>query len=87
MAGTRGRAALNKNRLNTIFDYAIKWCVCAIIFAAPFSKSISEIAIVIAITAWASKKIINRDCNITCGCQPVADGCQRMYNWIGIILI
>ncbi len=46
---------------NLTVDYIIKWCICAIVFAAPFSKSISEIAIVIAITAWAAKKITDRD--------------------------
>lgn len=67
MVGARGRAALNKNRFDTILDYIIKWCICAIIFAAPFSKSISEISIVIAITAWVSKKIINRDFRLEAG--------------------
>jgi len=39
----------------------IKWCVYAIIFAAPFSKSISEASIAIAITFWLVNKALNRN--------------------------
>lgn len=39
----------------------MRWCIYAVIFAAPFSKSISEAAIALAIILWLSKKIINRD--------------------------
>lgn len=44
-----------------MIDETIKWCLYAIVFAAPFSKSISEIGITVAIIAWAVQKILNRD--------------------------
>ena len=53
-----------KERFMTLSDYLIKWCICAIVFAAPFSKSISEIAITIAIALWAVRKVIDRDFRI-----------------------
>jgi O-antigen ligase len=56
--------ALDKNMFNKISDYAIKWCVLAIVFAAPFSKSISEISISIAIALWAGRKAINKDVHL-----------------------
>ncbi|MFH1190125.1 MAG: O-antigen ligase family protein [Candidatus Omnitrophota bacterium] len=63
-AGIGGREILiNRERLNTIFDETIKWCLYAIVFAAPFSKSIAEIGITLAIVAWAARKILNRDLN------------------------
>jgi len=46
-----------------IFNGTIKWCLYAIVFAAPFSKSISEIGITLAIAAWAAQKVMNRDLN------------------------
>ncbi|MBN2453524.1 MAG: O-antigen ligase family protein [Candidatus Omnitrophica bacterium] len=52
---------MNKERLNRVIDETIKWCLYAIVFAAPFSKSISEIGITVAIIAWAVQKILNRD--------------------------
>ena len=52
---------MNKERLNKIFNEAIRWSLYAIVFAAPFSKSISEIGITIAIVAWALQKLVNRD--------------------------
>jgi O-antigen ligase len=47
------------NRFNIISAEAIKWCIYAIVFAAPFSKSISEAAIILAIVFWLVEKIIN----------------------------
>lgn len=52
---------MNRERFNLIADAVIKWCIYAIVFAAPFSKSISEIAIILAIVLWASRKIANKD--------------------------
>lgn len=57
----RGRGALNKERINIIFNETIKWSLYAIVFAAPFSKSISEIGITLAIVVWLAQKLINRD--------------------------
>lgn len=37
------------------------YCVYAIVFAAPFSKSIAEISIGLAIALWLVKKILNKD--------------------------
>ncbi|MBU0605237.1 MAG: O-antigen ligase family protein [Candidatus Omnitrophica bacterium] len=54
---------MNKERLNIIFDETIKWCLYAIVFAAPFSKSISEIGITLAIAVWIAQKLLNRDLN------------------------
>ncbi|MDD5423112.1 MAG: O-antigen ligase family protein [Candidatus Omnitrophica bacterium] len=51
-------------RFNNIFDITIKWCLIAIVFSSPFSKSISEMAIALAIFAWALKKIRNSDFRI-----------------------
>jgi len=57
-----GRGAkLLKQKFHRVADYVIKWCVCAVIFAAPFSKSISEIAITLSIAVWATGKILDRD--------------------------
>lgn len=39
----------------------MKWCIYAIVFAAPFSKSISEIGITLAIVAWVIQRLMNRD--------------------------
>lgn len=47
--------------MNIIFDETIKWCLYAIVFAAPFSKSISEIGITLAIAVWITQKLLNRD--------------------------
>jgi len=44
-----------------ISDTAIRWCIYAIVFAAPFSKSISEVAIALAVVLWILRKIIKRD--------------------------
>ncbi len=63
LAGVKGVKRLNKDRLNIIFTETIKWCLYSIVFAAPFSKSISEIGITIAIAAWATQKILNKDLN------------------------
>ena len=52
---------MNKARYNKISDYAIKWCLFAIVFAVPFSKSISEVSITLAIILWGLKKIFNSD--------------------------
>ncbi|MDD5422921.1 MAG: O-antigen ligase family protein [Candidatus Omnitrophica bacterium] len=51
-------------KFNEICSMTIKWCLCAIVFAAPFSKSISEIAIALAIAVWAVKKVCNKDLRI-----------------------
>lgn len=48
-------------RLARSCDTVIAWCVFSIVFAAPFSKSIAEIAIVLSISAWTCKKIVLRD--------------------------
>lgn len=62
-AGLKERQILNKERLNIIFDETIKWCLYAIVFAAPFSKSISEIGITLAIAVWLVQRLINHDLN------------------------
>ncbi len=49
----------NKDRLLSVYETAIKWCVMAIIFAAPFSKSISEIAITVGIVLWLLVKVMS----------------------------
>lgn len=51
-------------RFNKTADTAIKWCIYAIVFAAPFSKSISEIAITLAIIMWILRKVVNKDYRI-----------------------
>lgn len=61
LAEIRGIRSLAKERLNTIFNETIKWCLYAIVFAAPFSKSISEIGITLAIAVWITQKLLNRD--------------------------
>ena len=50
---------LNKDRFTGTADVIIKWSLLAILFAAPFSKSISEISITLAITAWLLKKAVS----------------------------
>lgn len=52
---------MNKERLNIIFNETIKWSLYAIVLAAPFSKSISEIGVTLAIVAWAAQRLMNRD--------------------------
>lgn len=47
--------------MDIIFSETIKWCLYAVVFAAPFSKSISEIGITIAIAVWIAQKLLNRD--------------------------
>jgi len=42
-------------------SYIMKWCVLAVIFAAPFSKSISEIAISVGIAVLVLKKVTAKD--------------------------
>lgn len=64
-AELKERWILNKERFNIIFDQIIKWCLYAVVFAAPFSKSIAEIGITVAIVAWACRKLLNRDFNFT----------------------
>ena len=52
---------MNKIKFNAISDYIIKWCLYAIVFAVPFSKSISEFSIALAIALWFIRKILNSD--------------------------
>lgn len=52
---------LYKKRFCAIASIAIKWCICTIVFATPFSKSLGEIGIVVAILLWAAKKIVTKD--------------------------
>lgn len=47
--------------LKKVIGTVIKWCICIIIFAVPFSKSLGEIAIAVAITLWVVKKLVTRD--------------------------
>lgn len=50
--------------MNFILENTIVWCLCAIVFAAPFSKSISEIGIAVAIAAWFAQRLLNRDARL-----------------------
>lgn len=52
---------MDKKKFISLSDWIIKWCICLIVFAAPFSKSASEIGITIAIMLWAVSKILKRD--------------------------
>jgi hypothetical protein len=49
---------VSRERFLRISDKVIEWCFYAIVFAAPFSKSISEVAIVLAITLWVLRKLV-----------------------------
>jgi O-antigen ligase len=51
----------DKKRMSMACEMAMKWCVLAVIFAAPFSKSISEVAIVIAGLALIANKMLKRE--------------------------
>ena len=61
LAGIKGRENLSKERLDMIFGIAIKWSLYAIVFAAPFSKSIAEAGMAVAIAVWAAGRLVNRD--------------------------
>ncbi|MFH1996757.1 MAG: O-antigen ligase family protein [Candidatus Omnitrophota bacterium] len=50
-------ALIEKRAAVTALDYILKWCVLCTIFCLPFSKSIVEIAIAVALIAMAAKKI------------------------------
>ncbi len=52
---------VNKERFSGAAGSAIKWCLFAVLFAAPFSKSISELSIALAIILWLIKKTADRD--------------------------
>lgn len=52
---------MTKERFVVIAGILIKWCICIIVFATPFSKSLGEIAITLAIVSWAVKKAVMRD--------------------------
>lgn len=45
-------------------DEIVRWSLYAIVFAAPFSKSISEIGISLAIAAWVARRMANKDFNL-----------------------
>jgi O-antigen ligase len=55
------RGKVNRDLLDKIFEITIRWCIYAVVFAVPFSKSISEICISVAIVFWAARKIMNKD--------------------------
>lgn len=52
---------ISRASISSFTSYAMKWCVMSIIFAAPFSKSISEIAIVIGLVALVLYKLSESD--------------------------
>lgn len=58
---------MNKIALSSILEDAIIGCVAVIIFAAPFSKSISEICIALAMLLWIIKKAVNSEFRIEKG--------------------
>ncbi|MDP2912812.1 MAG: O-antigen ligase family protein [Candidatus Omnitrophota bacterium] len=53
--------ALRKNNLRAVFGKAAEWPLYLIIFALPFSKSLVEIMIVIAMIALVAKKSLARE--------------------------
>ncbi len=55
---------MNKYNYDPISKAVIKWCIYAVVFAAPFSKSISEIAIALSIALWASRKVLRGEFRI-----------------------
>ncbi len=63
---------LDAKRCSTFFDEVIRWSVFAVVFAAPFSKSISEIAITLAIISLVLKKIILRETKLNISYPQVA---------------
>jgi len=55
---------IRTNQMLIACDYAIKWSVCAVVFALPFSKSLAECGIAISIIAWISKKILKKEMGV-----------------------
>lgn len=53
--------------LRTMLKTTMQWCVFAVVFCAPFSKSISEVAMVAAISALFAGKAIDRSADFKCG--------------------
>jgi hypothetical protein len=61
LEGSKERAKLDRKATDIFSRNIVKWCIWAVVFAAPFSKSISEIGITAAIIAWFMWKVVNRD--------------------------
>ena len=51
---------MDMGKVEAFREAVVKWCIYAVVIAAPFSKSISEIAISLAIVLWVLKMISDR---------------------------
>lgn len=52
---------MRKDKIIYFLDKAIEWSLYLLIFCLPFSKSIIEITITVALVAWVSKKLLLKD--------------------------
>ncbi len=52
---------MDKKKVVSMLDKAIEWSLYMMLFCLPFSKTILEIAITVALFAWITKKILLKD--------------------------
>ena len=52
---------MDKNKIVLILEKTIEWSLYMMLFCLPFSKTILEIAITVALFAWIAKKILLKD--------------------------